>query len=168
MLGLIQKILLTVVSIAIALLMAFGFYVVIFEENNKFEYEMLILVALAIFGALSFVFHIKTLKFYKTKSLLYLNFKKDKPFWVFNIAFILSLLLLSLFFAYQYYKIIENGPSFKSDFWPFLIVIFLPLIISAWLFFDARYLYQNYKNLEAKATFNTIDDIKGVEGETEN
>lgn len=160
MLGLIQKIILTVVSIAIALTMAFGFYVVIFEENNKFEYEMLILVALAVFGALSFVFHIKTIGFYKRKQLENLNYDSGKPFWIFNLAFIASLFFLACFFMYLLSRMNEQA---NTELLPIMILIITPILIGVWLLLDARFLFNNYKTLQAKAAFNTIDDIKGVE-----
>jgi uncharacterized membrane protein len=159
MLGLIQKILLTIVSIVIALTMAFGFYVVIFEENNKFEYNMLILLALAVFGVLSFVFHIKTIGFYKHKNLESLNYNSGKPFWVFNLAFVGSLFFLACFFLYLLNKMNEQA---NTELLPFLIFITVPILVGVWLLLDARYLYRNHKILEAKAAFNTIDDIKGV------
>jgi hypothetical protein len=163
MLGLIQKILLTIVSIVIALTMAFGFYLVVFAANTKFRYEMLIFVGLVVFGILSFVFHLKTLKFYRTKALQYLNYEKEKPFWIFNIAFIFNLLVLSSFILHRYYELSQRETSHETELWPFILVTFITFGICTWLFLDARYLYRNHKILEAKAAFNTIDDIKGVD-----
>lgn len=162
MLGLIQKILLTLTSIVFALAIIFGFYIVVFEENNRFEYEMLILLVLAVFAILSFVFHLKTLKFYKIKTLLYLNFEKDKPFWLLNGVFALSLFILAVFFLYQFSRVF-SGEFTMNDKMPFIILIVIPIVLCIWLFLDARFLYRNYKMLQAKAAINTIDDIKGVE-----
>jgi len=160
MLGLIQKIVLTVISIVIALTMVFGLYVVLFEENNRFEYEMLILVVLAVFGTLSFVFHIKTMGFYKHKKLENLNYEKGKPFWIFNLAFIGSLFFLACFFVYLLNRVSEQG---KTELLPFVILIGIPILVGVWLLLDARFLFNNYKMLQARSAFNTIDDIKGVD-----
>lgn len=164
MLGLFQKILLTIVSIVIALTMAFGFYVVIFEESNKFEYSMLILLALAVFGAQSFVFHIKTIGFYKHKKLENLNYNREKPFWVFNLVFIVSLFTLACFFLYLLNRM--NAQT-NTELLPFIILIIVPILVGVWLLLDVLFLFKNYKILQAKAAFNTIDDIKGVEEKEE-
>ncbi|NQX86135.1 MAG: hypothetical protein HRT67_09575 [Flavobacteriaceae bacterium] len=63
-----------------ALIMGVFFYVLVFEEHQAFNYTILLPFAICVFGALSAVFHLKTFGFYKTKTLNYLNYEKDKVF----------------------------------------------------------------------------------------
>jgi hypothetical protein len=162
MLGLIQKLVLTIVAVTTGIAMAFAFYTVVFEENNRFEYEMLILLALSLFGLLSFVFHLKTIGFYKHHTLESLSYPKGKPFWVFNLVFVGSLLALACLFIYLY---LTAEASSNMIFYRMVPFITIPSFLAVWLLLDARYLYRSYKSLQAKTSFNTIDDIKGVEAE---
>ncbi|WP_412986407.1 hypothetical protein [Pontimicrobium sp. IMCC45349] len=104
MLRFIQKILLTLVSISISLLLLFAIFMLLVEEEKNFEISMLLPFAIVVFSALSFVFHLKTLSFYRKDVITKAHYRKDKPFWIANLVFAFSLFLLALFFVISFTK----------------------------------------------------------------
>jgi hypothetical protein len=132
------------------------------EEEKNFEISMLLPLAIVVFSALSFVFHLKTLSFYRENVITKAHYRKDKPFWIANLVFAFSLFLLALFFCYQFYQILESSIGI-DDAWPFIIIIAVPLGLTLWVLLDAHFLYKSLKTSEAKAAFNNIDNISGIE-----
>lgn len=159
MIGLIQKILLTIISVAISLFLFFALYMLLFEDRRSFKIEMLLPVSYAIFGALSFIYHLKTLSLYKKNSIKKAIEKIEQPFFLLNIIFASGLILAALVFFYQFYKVFTE--QLKTEYWPFIVVIILPIVIGVWTLLDARFLFNKIKTSKTKSVFDQIDDIKG-------
>jgi branched-subunit amino acid transport protein AzlD len=160
MFGYIQKIILAVITVLFSVILCLATVAMNTNDNDEFGIDDIIVLSFAMLGFLSFVFHIKTIKFHKEKNLKYLSYKKDKLLWICHWVYTGALgvftifLFMVLFFGNENTEVEVNG---------FLIASTIFLFATVWCFFDIRYLYKNYKDLEAKAAFNTIDDIKGME-----
>ncbi|TYA75010.1 hypothetical protein [Seonamhaeicola marinus] len=164
MFGFVQKIILSIITLGIAGLFLFACYFLFIEESRGVNFNNIFPILLAVFGSVSFVFHLKTIRFYKTQSLQNLNFDNHKVFWGLNLAFIITLVLLAIFFIYQFSTMYAGQPyNMEEDMLlGFFIVILVPVLVSVWLFLDIRFLYRNKLRLERKEKLDAIDNIKGT------
>ncbi|MGV8814866.1 MAG: hypothetical protein ACOH2D_13645 [Gelidibacter sp.] len=156
----IQKIILLVLVVPLALFPGgLIFYVLLFDEP-KFETAMWIPIGMSILGVCSFIFHFKTKGFYK---LLKENVdlpKVEPVFWILDIAFGIIYIILSLYAVYLMYAF----PTKKSTL--VLLVFIIPMLVAgAWTVFEAFYLNKLIQNHKFANRHSEIDDIKGDVGE---
>lgn len=152
----IQKIILLVLVVPLALFPG-GLisYIVLFEEL-KFEWSMWIPIGVSVLGICSFIFHLKTKKFYKL-----LKKERDLPkveplFWILDIAFGVAYIILSSYLVYLMYSF----PTKKSTL--ILLVFILPIFIAGgWTVFEAFYLNKLIQIHKFARRHSEIDDIKG-------
>lgn len=164
MLGFIQKILLLIITLTISVLFSFLSYSLFVDEGANLNFENLVPPITAISGLLSFVFHIKTIKFHKIRSLEKLNFTENRVFWIFNLVFVLVLFFFITFSVFQIVKLSESANGIEQEMtWIYTTIVLVPLFICLWLFFDMRFIYLKKIKLETKAKLNSIEEIKGAE-----
>ena len=162
MFGLIQKIILAVISVGISLLIAFFSYSIFIDEEQKLEFSMLILVDFIVSGLLSFVFHIKTLSLYGSESGNTVKFEKDRIFWIFNIIFAISLIATAIFLLYDSKSYLSPEYRNNAVFLIYLFMIIVPASTGIWTLIDARFLYNKVKKAKAQKLIDSIDDISGT------
>ena len=156
----IQKIILLVLVVPLALFPG-GLisYVLIFEEP-RFETSMWIPIGMSILGICSFIFHFKTKSFYKLLE-IDMNLPKVEPlFWILNIAFGIAYTILSLYAAYLIYAF----PTKKSTL--VLLVFIIPMLTAGmWTIFEAFYLNKLIQIHKFAHRHAEINDIKGDVGD---
>ena len=95
------KIVLTLVVLVLALLPTFSILILVFtEENFRFELTMLIPFGITVLGLGSFIFHIKTLRFYQQNNELVIYKNPNKIFWGLNLGYAAALVLLAIWVVY--------------------------------------------------------------------
>jgi len=158
------KIALLILSFAIVCLVSTATYSILVIEDAKFEYEILLLLAVILGGVLSMVYQIKTLKFYslKTKKLEL----KGKLFWIGNIIFSISLFCFSLYFLYFIYISYANfDRSMENSVLIKLAITILILLVGVFLALETSALYKRILNQKERNYIDSIEDIKGQQEE---
>lgn len=152
----IQKIILLVLIVPLALFPGGLISYVLLFEKPKFETSMWIPIGMTVLGICSFIFHFKTKKFYKL-----LKKKKDLPtidplFWVLDVVFGIVYILISLYLTYHLYTLPTEFNSL------ILLVFVLPMFMAgAWTVFEAFYLNKLVRLHKFAHRHSEIDDIKG-------
>lgn len=156
----IQKIILLVLVVPLALFPgSLISYIMLFEEL-KFERSMWIPVGISVLGFCSFIFQFKTKKFYKLLKKEANLPKVDAVFWILDIAFGVAYIAISFFLAYLMY----NFPTKKSTF--ILLMFVIPIfIVGGWVVFEAFYLNKLIRIHKFAHRHSEIDDIKGDDSE---
>ena len=157
-----QKIILLVLIVPLALFPG-GLisYVVLFEEP-KFKNFMWIPIGMTVLGICSFIFHYKTKRFYKL-----LKDETDLPkveplFWILDIAFGIAYILLSFFLIYVMYSLPTTND--KTIILVFIIPFF---IVGCWTVLEAFYLNKLIQIHKFAHRHSEINDIKGNVGESD-
>jgi peptidoglycan/LPS O-acetylase OafA/YrhL len=158
------KIALLILSFAIVCLVSAATYSILVIEQTKFEYEILLLLAIILGGVLSMVYQIKTMKFYslKTKNLEL----KGKLFWIGNLVFSISLFCFSLYFIYFIYISYANFEAgMQNSILITLAITILILLVGFFLALETSTLYKIILNQKERDYIDSIDDIKGHQEE---
>ncbi|MBA6154056.1 hypothetical protein [Gelidibacter maritimus] len=154
--GHLQKIILLVLIVPLALFPG-GLisYVLLFEEL-KFEASMWIPIGITVLGIGSFMFHFKTKKFYKLLRMKVVLPNVDPWLWVLDIAFGIAYILLSFYFVYIMY-------TFSADKnINVLLMVAIPMFVAgAWTVFEAIYLNKLIGIHKYAHRHSEIEDIKG-------
>ncbi len=156
----IQKIILFVLVVPLALFPG-GLisYIMLFEEL-KFERSMWIPIGISVMGFCSFIFHFKTKGYYKLLKKDAEVPKVDPLFWILDITFGIVYMILSFYLMYLMY----NFQSKKSAM-VFLLFILPMFIAGGWIVFEAFYLHKLIQIHKFAHRHSEIDDIKGDVGE---
>lgn len=154
--GHLQKIILMVLIVPLALFPGGLISYILMFEALKFETSMWIPIAMTVLGICSFIFHFKTKGFYKL-----LKKEEDLPtvdllFWILDIGFGIAYILLSFYFVYLVYTFpTKKGPLI-------LLIVILPMFIAgAWTVFEAFYLNKLIRIHKYAHRHSEIEDIKG-------
>ncbi|MBO3100110.1 hypothetical protein [Gelidibacter pelagius] len=154
--GHLQKIILLVLVVPLALFPG-GLisYILVFEEL-KFEASMWIPIGMTALGIGSFIFHFKTKSFYRLLKNEE-NLPKVNPlFWILDIAFGCAYILFSFFIIHLIYKF----PAEKNTM--VLLVVIIPMFIAgAWTVFEAIYLNKLIGIHKYAHRHSEIEDIRG-------
>lgn len=156
----IQKIILLVLIVPLALFPG-GLisYIMLFEEL-KFERSMWIPIGISALGFSSFIFHFKTKRFYKLLTKEADLPKVDPLFWILDIAFGVAYMAISFFMIYLMYTFQTNKNTFV------LLVFVIPIFIAGgWVVIEAFYLNKMIRIHKFVHRHSEIDDIKGDVGE---
>lgn len=151
-----QKILLLVLIVPLALFPGGLISYVLLFEQLKFEISMWIPIGISILGVCSFIFHLKTKRFYKLVQNEVDLPNVDPIFWILDVAFGIAYIAIAFYLTYLMYKF----PAKKSLF----IVLFLiiPMFIAgAWTIFEAFYLNRAIQIHKFAHRHSEIEDIKG-------
>ncbi len=162
--GLLLKIILLILSVSCIGLIIIGMYSIVFVQNSKLQWSMLIPVLMIVCGFLGVVYQIKTYKYYtKNKG----NCKvKGKIFWIANGVFAAALCITSLFAFYSYYEIYgETIMAMNSDTLEFVFIFTGLLALGIALSIEESVLYKRLITLASLRDKETIDDIKGEQNE---
>ncbi|HUH28360.1 hypothetical protein [Gelidibacter sp.] len=154
--GHLQKIILMVLIVPLALFPG-GLisYILMFEEL-KFETSMWIPIGMTALGVGSFIFHFKTKNFYKLLKKKEGLPSVDRIFWILDIGFGIVYILLSFYFVYLMYAF----PTKKSSL--ILLIVILPMFTAgAWTVFEAFYLNKLISIHKYAHRHSEIEDIKG-------
>lgn len=131
-------------------------YMLLYEQPN-FEMGMWIPIGLSILGICSFIFHFRTLGFYK---LIKRNGKLpvvDPLLWILDILFGVTYMAISGYIIYLIYLVQSRHPL------QVLLLFVIPmLLMGLWTVIEAIYLHKliqihKFSNRQAE-----IEDIKGV------
>lgn len=155
----IQKIILLVLVVPLALFPG-GLisYILLFEQPG-FETSMWIPIGLSILGCCSFIFHFKTKRFYKQLKEEANLPKVDPLFWILDVAFGVAYIVISLYLVYAMYTFPNNGNMFA------LLVFVIPIFIAgSWIVFEAFYLNKLIQINKYVHRHSEIDDIRGNDG----
>lgn len=151
----ILKIILLLLCIAWVLLLIMALYSMFTIQKVSFEYEMLVIPLNIIGGLLSIIFHVKTFKLY-TKLEDNIQFK---ILWISNLIFGISLIILSLYLWYTFYKIHTERENMEYSI--LFAICFTPFLLGTWLLIEEYLLYKSLLRYKEKVFKDTIDDIKG-------
>lgn len=162
--GLLLKIILLILSISCIGLIIIGMYSIVFVQNSKLNWRMLIPVLVIVFGFLGVVYQIKTYKYYTNNKG---NCKVEgKIFWIANGVFAAALCVISLFAFYSYYEIYgETIMAMNSDTLEFVFIFTGLLALGIALSIEESVLYKRLITLASLSDKETIDDIKGEQNE---
>lgn len=159
MLGLIQKILLTLIILFLVAFFGFGSYNFLIVEQFKFDAFLLIPTIGFLLSICSFIFHIKTIPLYRNT--YNLNDQKSNWLWILNMAFGVAMIILAVIILYRLADLYDQGKY--ADYVNILIVFFVLLAIGFWTLMETRYLQKKLQNAKAKSVIDSIDDIRGTE-----
>ncbi|OBX26215.1 hypothetical protein LX77_02404 [Gelidibacter algens] len=154
--GHIQKIILLVLIVPLALFPGGLISYFLLFEKPEFENTMWIPIGMTALGLCSFMFHFKTKMFYKL-----LKKKADLPkidplFWLLDIAFGIVYILISFYLVYLMYILPVRQNAFR------LLLYIIPLFIAGlWTVFEAFYLHNLIQIHKFAHRHAEIDDIKG-------
>ncbi|MEW4924415.1 hypothetical protein [Algibacter sp. 2305UL17-15] len=154
------KIVLLICSVSVVGLLMAALYSLVIIEDQKFEYSMLMVYAVVLSGILSIIYHIKTLKYYRTTSTF--EAFSGSLFWIGNIVFSIVLFCFSLYMLYSFYLIIDTlrDPVNLDYLLPFGICAFT-LLLGVFLALEESALYKYIQNYKEQQFVDSIDDIKG-------
>ena len=120
----IQKIILLVLIVPLALFPGAVISYIMVTEELKFERSMWIPIGISVLGFCSFIFHFKTKNFYKLLAKEADLPKVDPLFWVLDIAFGVAYMAISFFLVYLMYNFQTNKNTFG------LLVFVIPIFIT--------------------------------------
>lgn len=159
MIGFIQKIVLAIVTLGSAVFWAFLLYSVFYQPNYNKNLWLLVPLALSALSLSSFVFHVKTLQFYRNSSAIVKSFTNNRVIWYLDLAFGVSIILLAFFFAYEFSKLYDS--NIETEFLLLSIVVLCVLLFGAWLCLDYYHLFKKLNIEKLKGYTNQIDEISG-------
>lgn len=157
--ALLQKILLCIITVAIALLLGAGLYSLSMEPSFRNDIWILVPAVLCILSVLSFIFHLKTISFYRDNSDIVKSFKSNAIIWYINVAFGGCLIILAFVFAFQFSKLYDN--NIQTEFTLLAIIVIATLLIGLWVCLDFYTLYKKINEVKSTKYINQIDDISG-------
>ena len=161
--GYIQKILLLIFTIGISMFLAIMLTYFIFFENEPFSNVILVTYFISGVGVCSFWFHLKTLKFYKLRTINAPLPEVSKIFWILDMSFAIIFLILS-FFAVRSMVRFSSNAQIQQD--PTqLIITVIVTIAPIWIIADVVYLNNQVRKKRNLNKFPEIDDIQGAEDE---
>ena len=156
----IQKVILLVLIVPLALFPGGLISYDILFATSRYQGSIWMPFALSFLGIGSFIFHVKTNKFYKLSKNNTDLPKVDIMFWIMDIAFGMAYIALSFWMFYLTYL-----STTKEDFL-LMILINLPMfVIGAWIVFEAFYLNKLIQIHRYAHRHSEIDDIMGDVGE---
>lgn len=158
--GHLQKIILLVLIVPLALFPGGLIVYVLLFEKPALETSMWIPIGMTILGICSFIFHFKTKTFYKLIQKEVELPKVERVFWVFDIAFGIVYIVISFYLAYLMY----NFPIKETSL--VLLIFIIPFLIAGvWTVLEAFYLNKLIQIHKFAHRHSEIDDIKGNTGE---
>ena len=157
--ALIQKIVLCIITVAIALVLGAGLYSLSMEPSIRNDIWILIPAVLCVLSVFSFIFHLKTIAFYRDNSEIIKSFKSNAVIWYINVAFGVSLIILAFIFAFQFSKLYDN--NIQTEFTLLAIIVITTLLIGVWICLDFYTLYKKINEVKSTKYINQIDDISG-------
>lgn len=158
--GHIQKILLLVLIVPLTLFPGGLITYFLLYEQPPLEVVTLIPIGLSVLGVCSFIFHYKTLKFYKL-----IRAEKHLPnveplLWILDILFGVVYIFISSYLMYLVF-LVQSRHTFKI-----LLLFIIPMIfIGLWTVIEAVYLYKMVKIHKFSNRHVEIDEISGGNGE---
>ena len=155
------KIILIIIILIVALVPAYGIVSLVFRQSIRFDFSMLLPVGLSILGISSFIYHIKTVNFYKLLDKNVLLPKPNKIFWGLNLAFAASLILLAIWFLYLIMQSYGDLQLMRYELGYFFGFVGVPFMLGGIIFFEAYYTNNKIKQNKALVIFLEIDNIKG-------
>ena len=157
--GYIQKILLTTSSIGLAIFIAGIMTYFIYEQNIPFDYEVLIPYFISGICVCSFIFHLKTLKFYRLKHKNIPLPVIEKIYWIMDVVFGLTFLILSFWWLLELTKLDE---TLRNQQKLILFVFIVPMfVLGLWTLIEVIMLHRLVRARANLNKFPEIDDIKG-------
>lgn len=154
--GHIQKIILLVVIVPLALFPGGIISYILLFEKLAFENTMWIPVGMTVLGICSFIFHFKTKSIYKQLKNKTTIPKVEPIFWVLDIAFGILYMMMSFYLIYMMYQLERSEES------AMLLVFIIPLLITGmWTVVEAFYLSKLIQIHKFAHRHSEIEDIKG-------
>ncbi|MBJ7880221.1 hypothetical protein [Gelidibacter salicanalis] len=154
--GHIQKMILLVVIVPLALFPGGLISYVLLFEKPVFETTMWVPVGMTVLGICSFIFHFKSKSFYKLLKKEATIPKVETLFWVLDIAFGVIYMMMSIYLLYMMYQL---G---RGDDYAMLLYFIIPLfIIGVWTVGEAFYLNKLIQIHKFAHRHSEIEDIKG-------
>lgn len=154
------KVVLMLVIFGMALLPTIGMIVLLFYEQQAFEFSMLIPFGLTALGLCSTLFHAKTISFYKAIQQDIMLPKPNNLLLGLNLGFATVLLLVTLLFIYVVF--LQNPFELSdSDIPQAIFFIGLPGLLGIILFLEFFYIKRKLNLNKEKEVLYEIENIKG-------
>jgi len=163
MIGLIQKVILSITTILLSIL--FASRVFTFSSEPEFrEGKVLIIVSvLLILTVFSFIFHLKTISFYKDTTEIIKSFNKNSIVRYLNVLFGVVMIILGVYIAIEFAYIYDK--NIQTEFMLLTSIVFSILLIGIWVSLNYYNLLQILKKAKTEKYLSQIDDITGNESD---
>ncbi len=155
--GFIQKILLLIATILMALAPGGLIFYLLFIENDKFETSMLIPVAITAIGIFSIMFHVNTLKLYRLYEKRIPFYKTHRILWIMSLIFGIVLIAVAAFILI-YVFIVDKG---QGNLTRTLGISFPFLGTGVWLLLELYFLKKMINKNKFENILSDIDNIMG-------
>lgn len=154
------KVFLTIIVLVICLIPSIGMSSIIFSEDQRFEFTMLFPYGITLLGFCSVIFHLKTVRFYRSLQRGKLLEKPNNLLLGLNLGFAASMLLLAFLFIYILFI---QYPTTVLDTEISLAIIFIaiPFLLGGILFAETFYMRKKINENKEKEVLSEINNIKG-------
>lgn len=159
MIGLVQKVILTIITILLSILFASGVFTFSSEPEFRKDKVLIVVSVLLILSLFSFVFHLKTISFYRDISGIIKSFKINSVVWYLNILFGVVMIILGVYIAIEFADIYVK--NIETEFTLLSIIVLSILLIGIWVCLDYYNLWQILMKAKTEKYINQIDDIAG-------
>ena len=159
MIKLVQKVILSIITILLSVLFASGVFTFSSEPEFRKDKILIVVSVLLILSVFSFVFHLKTISFYRDTSGIMKSFNKNSVVWYLNILFGVVMIILGVFIAIEFADIYDK--NIQTEFTLLSIIVFSILLIGIWVCLDYYNLWQILTKAKTEKYINQIDDITG-------
>ena len=154
--GHIQKIILLVVIVPLALFPGGLISYILLFEKLAFETTMWIPVGMTVLGICSLIFHFKTKNFYRLLKQQATLPKVERLFWILDICFGVVYTVMSLYLMY----LMNQLATWRE--YAVILVFIIPLFITGiWTLMEAYYLNKLIQVHDFANRHSEIEDIKG-------
>lgn len=160
MIGFIQKIILSLLTLAVAGFLVFFIMTMLVDEPSVRQDPLfLIPVVLCLLSLSSTVFNLKTISLHKDNSQILSAFSKNAFLWYLNLAFGIAVILVAFLIVFQISQLYDR--NIQSDYFIQLIIIVFTLLYGSWICLDYYLLMKKVKEQKSKSYINQIDEISG-------
>src|SRR5210317_1715148 len=134
MIGLIQKIALSILTVALTGFLGYFIFSISTEPNYLKDPWMLLPLALILLGVCSFIFHLKKILYFKNSSRIEINYSKNTVLWYTNLAYGITVICLAFIFAYQFSSLYER--NIETEFVLLSIIVLSTFVFGVWVCMD--------------------------------
>ena len=163
MIGLIQKVVLSIITILLSILFASGVFTFSSEPEFRKDKVLIVVSVLLILSVFSFIFHLKTISFYRGNSNIIKSFNKNSIVWYLNVLFGVVIIILGVYIAIEFADIYDK--NIQTEFTLLTIIVVSILLIGIWVCLDYYNLWQILKKAKTEKYLSQIDDITGNESD---
>lgn len=159
MIGLIQKIILTLITLLVSVFLGLSLVAMAYNPSVNTDPWLLVPAALCLLSLCSFIFHLKTISHYRNSQGIESIFHKNTSLWYLSLAYGIALIIIAFVFAFQFSSLYDR--NIQTEFVILASITGSTLIYGLWLCGDYYTLYKKVNNQKAQAFINQIEEITG-------